>query len=772
MILKSVEAENILKYRRLNLCNLPAHGQIAVAGANEAGKTAIGETICFALFGRTFSLNGKEPEKIIRWGEYSGFVRLEFTGRDGGDYSLVREINNTGTHDARLYKTGEQQPIAQGAEDVSRAVHEVAGFSYQSFIDSFYLAQREMEVPHAKSATIKALIGVDKLEAVASELESEIAAVTGAIDELSREAGASREEIAAINLNRAHLGRLESERDGKLAAAGNAETERDRLQQRARLIAKAKASMVDAAKAFTSSTLRTSHGQWRRRKQTIAASLLDVAKASKATGLEAESRAVAGTGAAIKPFEHGLAEYDKVSNLANLCRQRLEYFLDEEPDRDASGSDDEIRRPDTDGYRFTDRRAAIENGMDAARKSRRRLLVMGIFCIELALIPGAAWTVLRVAPESTVGAWIQAAVSLDAPVRQLVLMIAAIVGLASTALIGGLFIKAAGKLGAHRNDLETLEKEAEVARVEISVIDAAGSAPLPDALAALRGVRNDLLHSAVVSFCEGEGALLVRPAALESKLAEVRNGTETAARSLGKAQQRFADRAAELDVQRVNLGSEAAELDEQVNEERKRVDQVEVFERTIAGLEARVAELRRGIDMRRLGCTLIDATCRRIYARFHPELRRFVGKILPHLTDNRYEHLEIDEDLHVRVFCKEKNDFVGLDEISNGTHRQLMLCVRLALSQALIASSSKADQFIFFDEPFAFFDEHRMRKAVDVLRKISPQIKQVWLAAQKFDNPSMFDLFLDCSVDNDCLEAGCEDSSQVAPRSAGQAVGS
>ena len=45
-------------------------------------------------------------------------------------------------------------------------------------------------------------------------------------------------------------------------------------------------------------------------------------------------------------------------------------------------------------------------------------------------------------------------------------MITAIVGLASTALIGGLFIRAAGKLGAHRNDLEALEKEAEVARVE------------------------------------------------------------------------------------------------------------------------------------------------------------------------------------------------------------------------------------------------------------------------------------------------------------------
>jgi hypothetical protein len=150
---------------------------------------------------------------------------------------------------------------------------------------------------------------------------------------------------------------------------------------------------------------------------------------------------------------------------------------------------------------------------------------------------------------------------------------------------------------------------------------------------------------------------------------------------------------------------------------------------------------------------LIEGSCRRIYGRFQRELRRFVSKILPRLTEDRYEQLEIDSDLRVRVFCKDKNDFVGLSEISNGTHRQLMLCVRLALSQALIASSSKSAQFIFFDEPFAFFDEQRMGKAIDVLRRISPQIKQVWLAAQKFEHPAAFDLVLDCDVAVDCLDA-------------------
>ena len=78
MILKSIQAQNILKYRTLRLTNLPRRGQIAVAGANEAGKTAIGETICLGLFGRTFSLGPDELDRVIRWGEFGGSVTVTF----------------------------------------------------------------------------------------------------------------------------------------------------------------------------------------------------------------------------------------------------------------------------------------------------------------------------------------------------------------------------------------------------------------------------------------------------------------------------------------------------------------------------------------------------------------------------------------------------------------------------------------------------------------------------------------------------------------------
>ena len=54
MIINSVSAQNVLKYKSLDLHDLPAQGIIAVSGLNESGKSSIGETVCFALFGRTF----------------------------------------------------------------------------------------------------------------------------------------------------------------------------------------------------------------------------------------------------------------------------------------------------------------------------------------------------------------------------------------------------------------------------------------------------------------------------------------------------------------------------------------------------------------------------------------------------------------------------------------------------------------------------------------------------------------------------------------------
>ena len=381
MILKRIEADNILRYRKLRLHDLPAHGQLAVAGQNEAGKTAIGETICFGLFGRTFSLGPDELDKVIRWGEYNGSVTVEFSCRDGEDYSVVREIDNTGEHHARLYMSDEEDPVAEGVEAVEDAIHELGGFTYQSFIDSFYLAQREMEVPHGKSATVKALIGVDKLETVAADLQLEMDEAAAAVRALEAETKGRRQEIAEIGFDRARLGRLESQRSAKLETAAAAEAESAELSARAELIGKAASSLREAARMFVESTLQTSYGQWHERREWMTTSLAAAATASKYSAVDAPSPALESTAAAIQTFEVGLAEYDNVHNLAHLYRRRLASLLDDNPmpearpkeDRQATGAGER---------RFADRRAVVLGQIgEITHRSRSLAALSAVFLI-------------------------------------------------------------------------------------------------------------------------------------------------------------------------------------------------------------------------------------------------------------------------------------------------------------------------------------------------------------------------------------------------------
>ena len=105
MIITRLEASNLLKYRQLSL-KLPERGLIAISGQNESGKSSIGEAVCFALFGRTFSLGPDELSKVIRWGESRCSIRLDFRTPDGGRYQVARFLDELGNHGASISRPG------------------------------------------------------------------------------------------------------------------------------------------------------------------------------------------------------------------------------------------------------------------------------------------------------------------------------------------------------------------------------------------------------------------------------------------------------------------------------------------------------------------------------------------------------------------------------------------------------------------------------------------------------------------------------------------
>ena len=125
-------------------------------------------------------------------------------------------------------------------------------------------------------------------------------------------------------------------------------------------------------------------------------------------------------------------------------------------------------------------------------------------------------------------------------------------------------------------------------------------------------------------------------------------------------------------------------------------------------------------------------------------MRELTAETLPLFTEDRYQHIKLDDELAVKVFSKDKGDFVSFDEISSGTQRQVMLAIRLSMSQLLARSTVGGAQFVFLDEPFAFFDEERTQHALQTLPKLAA-LPQKWLVAQHFPENANFDRHIACS---------------------------
>ena len=232
MIISDISAANILKYAELELHDLPEKGIIAIEGPNESGKSTIGEIICFALFGQTFSLGRDSLEKLIRWGETHCSVTVRF--RTGGEahYEIARFLDRDGNQGARLNKVGEEdEPVARGTESVENALYELLGYGYEEFIESFYLAQREITTPHPHSYAVKTMAGLSTLEYVAGEYADEIEAESQSSHADEQEKADVQQDLEELDIQPGLLAALKSQRDALNARESEAKQWMEELQK-------------------------------------------------------------------------------------------------------------------------------------------------------------------------------------------------------------------------------------------------------------------------------------------------------------------------------------------------------------------------------------------------------------------------------------------------------------------------------------------------------------------------------------------------------------
>jgi exonuclease SbcC len=622
MIIQRIQAERLHRYRHLRLADLPERGIIAVSGDNESGKSAIGEIICFALFGRTYVLAADRIGKLVHWGAGEGAVRLQFLAQ-GRSYEVVRHLIRDGEQSARLVLIDQpDEALARGADAVTEAIEEILGHGFEAYVETFYLAQREITTPHPHGPAIRAIVGVAPLERCAAELSQE---AQDAEEELARteaelaELDASLQDIAP---DEAHLQELE--RELQKTAAQEQETAR-RLSD----LEAAGDAYCDASRGMASVGMR---------------------------------RALAGF----------------LSTLTLLA------FL----------------------------------------------LVLGLWAM-LRFRPGL-W------PSPQMTAWLEGLIAGAGVSPQVAVLYLDYV-------LGGVLILLWLWLAILR--LATRRRRSRARRLsqELDMIEALDpdSAPPPaEDVVELTDDDVPLTEPQPVDKPDDErrSRLQQRILALEASGHEVRA-------ALGHESAWMRRRLSRLAARRKGREEDLA---------RARADRSRYgdLERQRGELTARLARRRDHAQVCRLACELLAGSARSMSERFSEHLRGMVSRALPQFTEGRYDHLEVDERFQIRVYSSDKRNLLDLDEISSGTQRQILLALRLGLSQELVTRLVKDDQFTFLDEPFAFFDSTRMRGALKTLLELGGDVVQYWVVAQRFPQDTHIGIEIPCGRHPDTLEVG------------------
>ncbi|MGB0846261.1 MAG: ATP-binding protein [Thiolinea sp.] len=186
-----------------------------------------------------------------------------------------------------------------------------------------------------------------------------------------------------------------------------------------------------------------------------------------------------------------------------------------------------------------------------------------------------------------------------------------------------------------------------------------------------------------------------------------------------------------LEDQNKLLNTYLSAVDEDVETERLRVDQYTTFKNEAQTCEEQLAAHEHKMLLKKKGLAMVHRASRHSIQNFNKIVHSRCSDLLSEFTQSNYKSLEIDNNFMPRVLSEEKGDYLEFEEISAGTQRQIALAMRMSLANTLATSTDANGQFIFLDEPFAFFDPERTTSTINSLTSAtSGSLNQAWVTVQ------------------------------------------
>ncbi len=607
MLIRSLQAINFRKYHKLEIKDIPQRGVITVAGLNESGKTSIGESICFALYGRTFSLNKKNLHKVICWGQETAEVTLKFSAGDAkkpDNYTLYRSVDIDGNVKASLLKEDSEDVILDTPSTVSGALMRILGYDFNAFSNSFYLAQRELTTPDPESDTIKKMAGIGDYARLHDEFVRTNETKKEIIAELAPEVALNQKSLDKIKLDETWLPEL-----------------------------------VDAEQ-----TLDTEKNQ----------------------------------------------------------RESLVTFLDE-----------------------NENTYAVNAAAYAGVKTQRTLFsILSFLLLPVLIISWLLLTAKKYFPDALLNIF-DGFFSGDKQSWFTVFSESWLLPVAVLSSIG--FLISWWLSIKSKATMKGLDEEASIVTSKLEEghqsITTQVEMLLPERVVKTLSKHSSPDQKTLVGTPEREQfanlpQLMSGASGYQSKPEEV---TAAMLRMSGAIKRQDAD------FEMLN-----ANLLEDIGKEKLRSDDAGALRSTIRKLGSVVEKSERIIEVNDISTGLLQRAATNAINIFNKNIATISANTLPKFTEGRYKEINIADDLSVRVYSDDKKDYMDFDEISSGTQRQIMLALRMAMSEELATNTGNTEQFIFLDEPFAFFDEKRTVSTLRALPDVSKVISQVWVVAQAF----------------------------------------
>jgi DNA repair exonuclease SbcCD ATPase subunit len=256
--LKYVKVEQFRSLRDVEL-HFPQRGSILITGPNEAGKSALLESIYFALYGEALAPpRGKRPaslDDLVRYGEKRAVVTLALS-IGATEMTITREIEREKGQSviAQVRKLGMpvEKPISDLQNANQRIIVEMGHMDGKTLRNSCFIEQRGLDRieqlnGRERESALHHLLGLEKLARLAEQfslgidderrlaettLRLRLAEVQARIPELSSKLGESEAALdaAGVTEDLAAIAQQEADIEGQRQELENIETRRIELK--------------------------------------------------------------------------------------------------------------------------------------------------------------------------------------------------------------------------------------------------------------------------------------------------------------------------------------------------------------------------------------------------------------------------------------------------------------------------------------------------------------------------------------------------------------